>query len=347
MVLAAASLAEAQAWTPPPPDPGAFDWIRLGSGEWLGGEIKNMRSEKIEFDSDELDVLTLDWDDVAELRSPNLYTYVFEGRVAVRGTASLREGQIVISGEGSTRTYPRSQLLSIIPGGTRERDLWSLNLHLGLVTRSGNTDQQDLTAMTRIRRAGALTRLGLDYAGNFGRLAGEQNTNNHTGDGRLDVFLSNRFYLTPVAMNVSSDKFQNIDLRLTPSVGFGVTVVETKRVTLDAELGGGYQWTRFRSVQAGEDDTADQGSIIPGLSLETEPTDDIDFDFNYNVRIGVPETKDTYHHLLGIFSLELTDIFDFEFSFTWDRVESPRPDADGVVPKRDDFRTSFGLGIEL
>jgi hypothetical protein len=39
----------------------------LTSGEWLRGEINFMRDEVVEFDSEELDVLNIDWKDIAEL----------------------------------------------------------------------------------------------------------------------------------------------------------------------------------------------------------------------------------------------------------------------------------------
>ena len=52
--------------TLPPTD--EFDWIQTTSGEWLKGELKQLYSGSLEFDSDEFDLQTLDWDDVAQLR---------------------------------------------------------------------------------------------------------------------------------------------------------------------------------------------------------------------------------------------------------------------------------------
>ena len=61
--LSAASAAAQtpQDWQPPPPMPDAFDWIQLTSGEWLKGELIALYDGSLEFDSDELDNLTLDW----------------------------------------------------------------------------------------------------------------------------------------------------------------------------------------------------------------------------------------------------------------------------------------------
>ena len=41
------------------------DWLRLTSGEWLRGKIEYLDRQTLVFDSEELDELKLDWDDVA------------------------------------------------------------------------------------------------------------------------------------------------------------------------------------------------------------------------------------------------------------------------------------------
>jgi len=75
-----------------------------------------LRNEKFEFDSDELDLLELDREDANEPRSSQVDTYVFEGRVVVRGTAGMREGQIVLSADAGAQTCQRAQRFSTIPG---------------------------------------------------------------------------------------------------------------------------------------------------------------------------------------------------------------------------------------
>ena len=57
--------APSERWRPPAPDPKSFDWLRLNSGEWLKGEIDRMRDETLYFDSEELDNLKVDWEDIA------------------------------------------------------------------------------------------------------------------------------------------------------------------------------------------------------------------------------------------------------------------------------------------
>jgi hypothetical protein len=47
------------------------------------------------------------------------------------------------------------------------------------------------------------------------------------------------------------DALQNLELRLTPSAGAGYHAIEKKRISLDIEVAGGYQITRYLSVEPG------------------------------------------------------------------------------------------------
>jgi hypothetical protein len=60
---AAAAQSDPEPWQPAAPDglPVDFDWIRLPSDEWLKGEILHMYDDELEFDSDELGVLSFDF----------------------------------------------------------------------------------------------------------------------------------------------------------------------------------------------------------------------------------------------------------------------------------------------
>ena len=52
-----------------PPQDKKYDWIQLTSGEWLKGEFIFLYNYSVEFDSDELDLLKIDWDDIKQVRS--------------------------------------------------------------------------------------------------------------------------------------------------------------------------------------------------------------------------------------------------------------------------------------
>jgi putative salt-induced outer membrane protein YdiY len=335
------------AWKPPAPNPKDYDWIRLTSGEWLKGDIIQMRDETFEFDSDELEDLSFDWEDIEEIRSPRRYTYVFADRSALTGTAVIANDRIVIAVDGEEHIRERAELMSIVPDLSRKAKRWDGKASFGFTFRKGNTDQQDFTGQGYLRRQAKLSRARFDYNGNLGLVDGDETSHNHRGFLKLDIFLSPRFYVTPTALEVFHDALQNIQVRLTPSGGVGYHALKRKKISLDVELGGGYQITRYSSVDPGEDDQKGRGSVIPTLRLETEPLPWADLDALYTAQVSGENAEDTIQHGELIFSVELTKVFDLDVSSIWDHVGNPAPNEDGTIPKKDDLKLTLGIGIDF
>ena len=332
---------------PPAFDREKYDWIRLTSGEWLKGDILSMRNDKFDFDSDEMDEQNFDWEDIAELRSSRKYTYVLTDRTSLIGTVLITDKAVVISVDGEDRVLKRADLMSIVPAGTRELDRWDGTLSLGLAFRRGNTDQTDFTYQAFVRRRDALTRARLDLNGAIGKVEGEQTVNNHRSQLKFDLFASPRFYITPLAVIVYHDEFQNIDVQLTPSAGIGYHAIHRKKITCDLELAGGFQYTRYISVEAGGDEEKRRGAILPTIRIETDPFKDVDFNVLYQAGITVPETEDTSMHGEAILSVEITKVVDLDVSWIWDRVQSPQSNEDGTIPQKDDVKLTVGMGIDF
>ncbi len=84
-----------------------------------------------------------------------------------------------------------------------------------------------------------------------------------------------------------------------------------------------------------------------GTSYDHELTKWMDFLFAYNFMI-VNEQSGTYtHHLETGLEFDLTRLLDFDITFIWDRIQNPQPDADGLIPKQDDYRLVFFLGFDF
>ena len=77
-------------WAPPEPSSDKWDWIKMASGEWLKGELDRVRDDVVYFESDKLDDLEIDLEDISLMRLGRLQAYRFDGRRIVRGTAELR-----------------------------------------------------------------------------------------------------------------------------------------------------------------------------------------------------------------------------------------------------------------
>ena len=339
----------AQEWHPGEPEKDGKDWVRTVSGEWIHGTIDLVRDLTMEFDSDDLDDLRLDWADIAAFRSPRVLTYVFINDRIVTGTGSMEDGVITITSPGGpTVEFPRNELLAIIEGEPREINYWSALATIGVTARAGNTDQQDAQTIIKIKRDAPKTRFDLGYTGNFGEVSGERTIDNHRLDGSANIFLSRKAFVSPFQFELYTDKFQNIDLRSTVGAGGGYYLFRQGNIDWSVGLSIAYQRNQFRSVEAGQDEVTSTASVVPSTYVEWDVTGDLELDIDYRSQIGVPDPKESIHHLMVLFSLDFyRDIFELTSSLTWDRVESPVANADGVTPKRDDFRFTFGFGVDL
>ena len=81
---------------PPSPAemPTEFDWVQLPSGEWLGGEIVVLYEDTLEFDSDEMGITKIDWEDVIELRSVQVLEVRPRVGESVTGKVLIKDGKV-------------------------------------------------------------------------------------------------------------------------------------------------------------------------------------------------------------------------------------------------------------
>jgi len=348
LAVSVCPFALAQEWNPPTPESDGKDWVQLKSGEWVRGTIEVFRDLKMEFDSDELDDLVLDWEDITAFRTGRAMIFVFSHERIYTGMGLMEGGTITVRTVENTIEFDSRELISIVKAGSREIQFWSTKANLGLTIRSGNSDQQDFSAKVDVRREGKRSRLQLDYRGDITKIEGEQTVGKHTGGAVLDLFLSRRFYVTLTDIEIYSDKFQNIDYRTTASAGVGYFFFRQSKIDWSVGIGGGYQSTFYLSVEEGEDGREQTFSVIPSTTLEADITKDIEVELDYKAQVGVPDPKNSIHSLNGLLSFDIYhDIFELTFSVTWDRVENPAPYEDGTVPERDDVKLMFGFGIDL
>jgi len=334
-------------WSPPPPSAAEKDWIRLSSGEWLWGTIDLMRDESLEFDSEEMDVVTIDWVDVVEIRSARAMTYVKLDGSMVTGTSTMKGETLLIETAAGVVEIPRPQIHSILEGEPTELNFWSAKVGADLKTRTGNTNQSDFGARIFLKREAARSRIDVRYQGNFSKTDDVENIRNHRGNAEWKVFLSRKFFVSPVKFEYFADKFQNIDQRLTAGVGIGYYLSRSSKADWFVELGASYQDTRYRSVEPGEDLEESNGSVPFRTTLETDLNKRTELTAEYGVQIGVGHEANTIHHTFILFEFELWGDIDFDASLTWDHVTRPKTDAEGNTPVKDDVVMYYGLSIDF
>lgn len=330
-----------------PPDDG-YDWLRLTSGEWLKGEIIGLFNEKVEFDSDILDELTIDGEDVSRVYSPRTFGVSIRGFEPVSGEIRVNERSvIVVLADGRERVFARDQLVAVTVSAERERDRWSGDMTLGINARQGNTQFIEYNMRAGAERRTELSRTFLDYIGNFNETEGERVANNHRVSLALDRFSGSRFFWRPLTGQYFRDPFQNIEHQLTLETGFGYEIFGTSETDWEVFAAAGGNWVRRDSVEAGKSRDQTSPSVTLGTDFETELTSWIDYLFQFQMTFLDEESGTYQHHLVTTLSTDLVGDVDFDVSLVWDRTEAPPPSADGTVPKQDDFRLTVGVGLDF
>jgi putative salt-induced outer membrane protein YdiY len=325
-----------------------FDWIQLKSGEWLKGKLKGIQEFSLEFDSEKMDLRTFDWEDVTRVRSPKLNSVWFGQALTTSGSLLITPEEVnVISTEGTT-TYPRSDLLSITPTGSKERNNWTGKVALGVNLRAGNTTETSYNVSANLQRRTPLTRLKLDYLGNYSDINGVVSEENQRISTLFDYFFSRQLYVRFPDAEYYRDPIQNIEDRITLGGSVGYDLYRTAKFEWDLSAGPAYSSTRFISVEAGKNDKEDGFAAVFASHLDWQVTDKIEWIVDYRGQYtGKDSAGGTTQHMNSTVEFEIHKRLTLNVSLIWDRVGNPKADSNGVTPKPDDYRMITSLGIDF
>ena len=328
-----------------------YDWVQLTSGEWLKGEIKSMYNDSLDFDSDKLDMQTIDWKDVKYLKSYRPSNVNVEGHEPVTGNLQVTENKVTVTNGDEILEYDRSMLISLAPYGDSEADLWSIKFTLGLNLKTGNTDQVNYNSKFNASRITARSRFILDYLGNVSKTRDSddnfvETVNNNRLNASTSRYATRYFYYTPLFFEYYQDPFQNLEKRLTAGVGVGYTIIDAPGFEWNVNGGPAYVSTEYISVQPGEKQEVDAGALVFATDFDYDITSFLEFIFSYRIQASKKEAGGYTHHMIGTFDSEITGSLNFDISLIWDRISEPATDADGVTPKPDDYTLTVGISYE-
>ena len=349
----------------PPPD-NEFDWIQLVSGEWLKGEIKAVYSNEIEFESDKLGDLKLDFDDIKRLRSADSKKIKI---VSDDHTTQVLAGKLMIDNDSATLFAPeqeieldRQDIIAITDDAERERDKWIGSIASGANVRSGNTKTSDVVTTAKLKRAAASTRFVINYRGNYSRsrTGGPDGSSEDTADNQrlksyFDWLYTSRYYWRILAFEYFRDPFSNIANQYSFGTGVGYVLIRNSQTEWLVDGGVGYQQVIYDQPPAVIDDSSGSVFGTVGTELEHELSDSTDFLFDYNARFLSEENGSYTHHMVTTLSFDLFKAFDLDVSLIWDRIEKPTPfestAEDGsteiTFPERDDYQVVVELAYDF
>jgi hypothetical protein len=342
--------------TPSPIYKQEFDWLRLSSNEWLKGEIISMYDDVLEFDSDELGIQSIDWDDVEELRSKGILSIRMNNNVITEGRLLVLDGTLTVVSQGSPFSFELQHLLSIASSGANEWNLWDGYINLGLNLSQGNSNQFDYTLTMGIQRRSSISRFTVDYTANHSET--EQTLEDGTKDdvvtanslrlvSKFDWFFSQRTFIRLADAEFYRDEFVNVDSRLSYGVALGYHFIENKFTRWEVTLGPSYQNTTYIEVSEGSDIAETSPALSIGTALEHEVTKDIDYEFLYEARFVNEVSGDLIHKMQTGLEFELTNNLDFDLTFYLDRTENPRSNELDEYPKKNDYRLVVSLGYDF
>lgn len=334
----------------PPPD-SSYDWIQLDSGEWLKGDLKVMYDQSLEFDSDKMELLDFDFEDVVKIRTRNEQRVLIQkghNTEILTGVLEMDGSTVVVRNNGDLLTLDRKEVIAVAQRAEHERDKWSGSLSVGMNMRGGNSETIDANVSANLKRQTALTRYNLDYLANYSGRRDEETANNQRISMDANIFFSSRFFWRIVEAEFYRDKFSNIDRQFSMHTGVGYYLARNPKLEWSLGAGAGYQRTEYISVEVGEDDISESPYLAAGSVFDYELNNNVDYLLDYSFRL-LNESNGSYtHHLVTTLSMDLIgDDLDVDISLVWDRVENPTADSSGRVPKQDDYQMIFSLAYDF
>ncbi len=333
-------------WAPPASLRENWDWVRLSSDEWLKGEIISLYNEVLEFESDELDTLELDWDDIAEIISPTPLRVRLDHGGVVEGEIHLKDGQLTFL-HLPMREISKSEIVAIAPARASELELWSGHFTVGLNYRGGNSREKKIATDIALNRLKAVSRIGIAYIGNSNETDGETTENNHRLTGAVDWFFSTRTFWRVINAEYFRDPFQNISSRNTVSTSLRYQIFDRSNFSWEVTGGPGYQWTEYEQVADDGNKTDATGVGQFGTDIDWDITDRIEYEFGYNLQVVSQESGRFLHHLRTGLSIDLTDNLDLDVTYYLDRTEDPIETEPGVTPDKNDERLVIGISYDF
>lgn len=335
-------------WTPPSPAdlPTEFDWVQLPSGEWLGGEVVALYDRTLEFDSEEMGLTEIDWDDVVELRTARvLQVRPIEG-AATTGQVIVKDSRVTVL-DGETVTLAQAEVLTLTAGVPKEVNYWSGEVSGNLNFQSGNTDSQRFNVRAFAQRRTVQQRITAEYIGNYDKTDGEKTSDNHRLTADWDRFITDRLFWSPVFFEYYRDEFQNIAHRVTLGPAIGYEIIDTPTTTWSASGGPAYTHTWFEQVDADEDDKKSSFALLGRTRIDHELTGDVDLWYDYRFLVGSTTIGGYSHRMEFGTSLDIFGDLDLRASYIWDFVSDPIENDQDNVPERNDSQLLLGVGYSF
>jgi len=322
------------------------DWLQLDSGEVIQGEVEELYQKALLFDSDELGDLTIDMKDIRRLRTAKRYQVNLRGLGVVMGRLMIDQDKVTIIGEHTHYTN-KIDLISVYQVAEREADRWQNKAALSANIARGNTNTLEINGKILSERKTALSRTSASYLGVISASNSETTARNHRLTLSHDLYKFHDWFFRPLLADVYHAPLKNIRLQSQLASQVGYIVLEQDAIEWELAVGPSWQRTRFDEVDQGSSSTESSFGVSFSSRLEYDLSRDIEFNHDYQMTLTQRKVGGYQHHNLFNLAIDITDDLDLDIDFIWDYTQYPTADADGISPKKNDYRLAFGIGLDF
>jgi putative salt-induced outer membrane protein YdiY len=219
------------------------DTVFLKNGDRITGTVLKLTDDTLLIGTTYAGDIKISWQEVSRLATDEPVRLETKGKEVLSGTLSTsRGGRLSIQDptSGDYQDVPLTEITAINPPD--ESDLkFSGHLNLGLTRQRGNTkdDTYHVDGETVLRWPD--DRVIISFNADFettDEVDTQQSANLY---GTYDHFFSEKWFMYN-GLSFEHDKFSDLRLRTTASIGAGYQVIETEDANLSIQLGPGYVW---------------------------------------------------------------------------------------------------------
>ncbi len=239
------------------------DEVLFKSGDRLTGTVKTVEGGKMTFDSKVAGSLSLNMADIKTFSTDEpIEIALTDGTVVQQKVTAANEGQIAIQPGGAAQ--PQTLDLANVVKVNPEKPRWKGVVTAGATLVRGNTESATATIGAEAARRTDNDRITLG-AGYFFAKQRDNTTrddstiaDNWFAKGQYDRFLTEKFYAYG-NIRYEKDRIANLDMRLSPGIGFGYQWVE--RADLNFSTEGGASWIFEKYTEPSETRTYMAGRL--------------------------------------------------------------------------------------
>lgn len=340
-----------------PKIPVKFDWVLLKKGELFGGDLFAMYQDEVEFDSDEVGVISIDMEDILQIRTKTIMSVRFLDNSIIWGKVVITDKSLFFI-DSPDRVFDRRDILTISPAEEEGQSLWDGEVSVGLNFRTGNSARFDYLLSAKARRQSSSGRFIMSYSGVYAEVenveTGENvsTENNHRINVGYDYFYNKKLYFRLPYFEYYSDPFKNIDVQSTLGVAVGYEVFDKKiwnnqDIELNVYTGPSVQYTHFSEVELGADNESQSPVLAAGIDFDFDLTSNTELFFVYDAKLMNKASGSFISYLKFGVEIEIIDDFDIEIATIVDYIANPTANELGEIPESTDTLLAVSLEYDF